>query len=161
METAPSSPSLARREWWPLAIVLSFVFFIAFILFWVMVMTKNKSELISPDYYTRELTYQDQIDKTHRAVAMKRSALVQLDRKEGVLVITFPADSSGPQSISGTVDIMRPSASALDFRRMLDLPAGSRSVRILMQDAPSGLWTVMIDWKEGDHSFYQEESIYR
>ncbi len=160
METVNNAalPVKARREFWPTAIVLSFVFFISFILFCVWMMTKNKSELISADYYEQEIGYQQQIDKTALARQMNKNVGVEKDAATQSIVFSFPPQSGADHALSGTISFLRPSDSKLDFSVTVTQTESGKFIVPFLPMLP-GLWSYRIDWKENGNSFLQEDYI--
>jgi len=145
-----------RRRWnwgWGIASVYT-VFAIATIAFAVFSFTQ-KVELVTPDYYERELAYDDHARRVHNAAALVQPVRVDMDASAQTLSLTFPMKPS-----SGFVLLYRPSASGLDRRYDLACDA-ALSMRIDVRDLPRGEWRVQVTWDSGSTPLYHECSIHR
>lgn len=141
---------LARRwNWgWGIATVYT-VFAVATIAFAVFSFTQ-KVELVTPDYYERELAYDERARRVQNAAALVQPVQVDLDASAQTLSLTFPMKPS-----SGSVLLYRPSASGLDRRYDLVCDAESR-MGIDVRDLPRGEWRVQVTWNSGATPFYHE-----
>lgn len=111
------------------------------------------TELVSHDYYAKEVNYQSTIDKSNNLKKHQANFKYQIN-KNGVLIQFQPLKIS-----KGQVTFIRPSDKSLDF----SLPIGTDEKGI--QLIPSGLltsgkWTLTADWEQNDIPFYQEETIF-
>ncbi|MCU0429409.1 MAG: FixH family protein [Cytophagaceae bacterium] len=136
---------------WGHYIILSFVFFAAFILYLVYRSSQYTVDLVSEDYYQRELDFQQQLDKMNNAASHK----VQLHWSDSTLILEFPdtTDFDGAH-----LRFMRPSDSRLDRKWMVADLQHARKI-VPLSSLKTGLYTLSIEWSDTRKAYYQEEQI--
>ncbi|MEZ4796496.1 MAG: FixH family protein [Flavobacteriaceae bacterium] len=144
---------------WGTGIVIAFIAFISFIMYFVVNMNVNKKydhDLVTEDYYKKELEFQNDINKETNAKNLSEN-LNWKKTNEG-LVITFP-ETFDINSISGKVFLYRPSNKQFDFETQI-----SMSNHILLIPDSSlldGRWNIKVDWQYNGKSYlYKKEIIY-
>ena len=142
---------------WGTGIVLAFIGFISFILFFVIRMASDSStnhQLVTEDYYKKELEYQREIDEQNNA--KENALLLDVRKVPGGLQLSFP-EKVDPSKITGTVSLYRPSNEHLDF----DLPISLSNSHLLIPDKRllDGRWDIKITWKHQGESYLHKESI--
>ena len=144
---------------WGTGIVLSFIGFIAFILYFVINMITNEKynhDLVTEDYYKAELEYQNDIDKETNSKSLSKS--ITYKKTDEGLVVYFPEDLQ-PEKIEGKLFLYRPSNKQLDFETTLSL---SKS-HLLIPDnrLVDGRWNIKIDWQYNGKSYlFKKDLIY-
>ncbi|NND14981.1 MAG: FixH family protein [Eudoraea sp.] len=131
-----------KRVNWGTGIVLAFIGFISFVLFFVYKMSTDQQadhDLVTEDYYQKELAYQDEIDALNNAQALNSDLTYK--RTENGLVIDLPTELEDDQA-SGNVSLYRPSNKHLDF----DFPISLSSTHLLIPDKRllDGRWDIKI-----------------
>lgn len=142
---------------WGTGIVIAFVAFISFILFFIITMSTNKKythDLVTKDYYGKELEFQGDIDKENNAKKLK-SNITWKKTSEGLL-IQFPKDLNF-QKISGKVFLYRPSNKKLDFNTQISLT--SSSLIIPNNRMLDGRWNIIVDWKYNNTDYMYKKDI--
>lgn len=142
---------------WGTAIVLVFIGFISFILFFVIKMNTNSKyqhDLVTEDYYKKELAFQTEINAEQNAKTLKHNILVK--KTTNGLHIKFPKDKDYTK-ISGTISLYRPSNKKLDFI----LPISLSSSYLLIPDDRliKGRWNITVDWKYENKSYLFKELL--
>jgi hypothetical protein len=140
---------------WGKGIIIVFVLFAAGIALMVTVSMRQKVDLVTDDYYDRELKHQEQIDRSTRSAAMGDSLRIVTSASE--LTIRFPA-SYLHRTVSGTVSFYRPSDRRLDvvIPVLLD---GTASQILPLSSLQQGVWKMKLEWTVDDISYYREEPI--
>lgn len=144
---------------WGTGIVLAFIGFMAFILFFVIRVNTDKKydhDLVTEDYYKKELDFQNDINKETNAKKLTEN--VSLKKTEKGLLIAFP-ESLYTNSISGIVFLYRPSNKQLDF----EVPISLSDHNLLIPDKRllDGRWNIKVDWQYNGNSYlYKKEIIY-
>ena len=140
---------------WGTKILIVYVAFVLGIVFMVFKSTNQNTDLVTTDYYAKELKYQDKIDEIKRATAL--SAPVEYSIKDNALMISFPKDFAGKKLTGEAVlycpsdekkDIKQP-FTVLDEALELAIPAGSK-----------GLYELHISWHDGEVTYYFEKKIF-
>jgi nitrogen fixation protein FixH len=142
---------------WGTGIVLSFIGFIAFILFFVVRMSTDdraNHDLVTEEYYKEELAFQKEIDAGKRAKEL--TIKTTIERTSSGLLIQFPEDMT-PSKIKGKVSLYRPSNKHLDF----DLPISLSNAHLLIPDKRllDGRWDISVHWTYDGESYLVKESI--
>ncbi|MGB0525752.1 MAG: FixH family protein [Flammeovirgaceae bacterium] len=134
---------------WGHGITLVIVSFMAMILYFVFDSFNYQSELVAPDYYAKEVAYQEQIEK------MKNAQHVQLETKytKAGLLIEYPQNA-----IQGKLHFFRPSDKNLDFEVVIN-PDSLGTQLIDPTQLAMGFWRIKAEWKHQDKSFYSETSF--
>ncbi len=144
---------------WGFGIVLAFVAFISFIMYFVVVLSTNDKynpDLVTEDYYKKELNYQQEIEAETRTITSGMSP--EISRTDRGLLVSFPekADISG---ISGTVFLYRPSNKQLDF----EIPISLSQSHLLIPNKRllDGRWNIEINWQyNGENYLTKKEIVY-
>ena len=142
---------------WGVGLVIGMVLFIAFIMFMVVTMMTDDRydhDLVTEEYYQKDLEYQQEIDAEENARAI--SAQIKTQKVEQGLLISFPAEVM-ESATEGQIAMYRPSNEKLDFELPLEL---DQSQMLIPQDKLlSGRWDLRVSWKMGGKSFLHKESI--
>ncbi|MFS4456016.1 FixH family protein [Maribacter sp. 2304DJ31-5] len=144
---------------WGTGVVLAFIGFIGFILFFVVQMSMNNKsshELVTKDYYKKELEYQKEINAQNNAAA--DNVRLYITKVNKGIRLQFPKDVS-PHLIKGTVSFYRPSNEHLDF----DLPIRLSNSHLLIPDERllGGRWDITVSWEyQGEAYLHKERIIY-
>ncbi len=142
---------------WGTGIVLAFIGFISFILYFVFRMSTDdraNHDLVTEEYYKKELTYQQELDASNSATEM--NANLTVEKTDEGLVIYFP-ERFDPTKISGTVSLYRPSNKHLDT----NFPLSLSKTHLLIPDnrLVDGRWDISISWEYEGNSFLHKEKL--
>ncbi|MBO0322989.1 FixH family protein [Muricauda sp. CAU 1633] len=142
---------------WGTGIVLAFIGFITFILYFVFRMSTDdraNHDLVTEEYYKKELSYQQEIDASKTASEMK--ANLTIEKTDEGLMIYFP-ERFEPKKISGTVSLYRPSNKHLDS----NFPISLSNTHLLIPDnrLVDGRWDISISWEYEGNSFLHKEKL--
>jgi len=142
---------------WGKGIVVAFGLFMAFILYFVFKVqsdAKYDYEMVTEDYYKKEVGYQAQLDKSQNAYDLKEK--VTIETKTDGLLISFPSAFDGTK-IEGKVSLYRPSSQKLDF----EIPISLSSSHLLIPKTKlaGGRWDISIDWKYDGKGYLNKEKV--
>ncbi len=142
---------------WGTGIVLAFIGFISFILYFVFRMSTDdraNHDLVTEEYYKKELTYQQELDASNSATEM--NANLTMEKTDEGLVIYFP-ERFDPTKISGTVSLYRPSNKHLDT----NFPISLSKTHLLIPDnrLVDGRWDITVKWEYEGKSFMHKEKL--
>jgi len=144
---------------WGIGLVVAMAGFMAFILYFVIVMstdTKYSHDLVTEEYYAKEMVYQEEIDAEINTNNLTEK-IISRNTDLGWEII-FP-ESLEPKKIIGKVFLYRPSNQKLDF----ELPLGLSTPNLLIPDKNliGGRWNITIEWTyEGKPFIYKKEIVY-
>ncbi|MCD8439315.1 FixH family protein [Tenacibaculum finnmarkense] len=141
---------------WGAGIVIAIIAFMSFILYFVISMSTGNNynhDLVSEEYYQKELVFQGDIDATKNAKELSENIKVQ--RVSEGLKIYFPI-AFNPTDITGKVFLYRPSNKQLDF----EIPISISNTYLLVPEKRllGGRWNIIVSWnyKNTPYLFEQE-----
>ncbi len=156
MNPDPESKTPARNLW-PIAIVIVLVGFFCGTIGLVVMACSQRVDLVSADYYERELKFQGQIERIGRTSQLASPGSVIYDAVKKRITIALPSEQGGT-NIAGEVALYRPSAAGLD--RRFDLQPDAQGLqRLDAADLRPGLWRVRVSWTAGRQDYYLEQSV--
>lgn len=142
---------------WGTGIVISFILFMGFILYFVVLANTDARydhDLVTEEYYKQELQYQNELNSSQRSLNDGMEVMVKED--DNGLLLTFP-ESLNPKEIKGKVSLYRPSDKRLDFEISLSL---SNSY-LLIPDSKlvDGRWDLTVDWQYEGRSYLSKQQL--
>lgn len=144
---------------WGTGLAIGMALFVIFILQFVIrisVQDKYDNELVTENYYEKEMVFQNQIDGTLNAQKLKNN--ISSRRTEEGYLLTFPKEFN-PKNISGTLALYRPSNKKLDYEQELELTKSE--YLIPKENLVPGHWDIIISWQhKGEEYFYKERINY-
>jgi len=144
---------------WGTGIVITIVSFMAFILYFVITMSINKGfnhDLVTDEYYKKELKFQDEIDAIQNLANLKEKITITKS-KEG-LFVKFPSKFND-EKMDGKVFLYRPSNKQLDF----EIPISISKTYLLVPEKRllDGRWNIKIAWTSNNTNYlFKKEIIY-
>jgi hypothetical protein len=138
---------------WGNRILLLYLGFVALIITLVVFSFSQKVDLVSPDYYARELNFESEIIKMKNEAALVEKPKVILSNEQ--LQFSFPT-AFKDKKITGTVLVYKPSDANEDYTQAIDAIKGE--VKIATRNFSAGMRKVKITWKV-DSLYYLTESV--
>ena len=142
---------------WGTCIVIAFAAFMLFILQYVYKVQSSSEydhELVTEDYYRKELNVNGERERKDLANHLKNPVRV-FDTQQGI-IITFPEDFNF-QDIKGTIAFYRPSNQKLDFDMLISLT--SNNLVIPKDKFVNGIWQVTVDWEYQNKKYLNQQSL--
>jgi len=140
---------------WPWVIGGVYVFFMIAMLVILAWSTTQRVDLVTPDYYAKTLTYEQQIERMNNAAALSSAPLVEV--KQSMLTLTMPREVHGARA-KGNVTLFRPSNAQIDVTVPLSCDAQGRQY-LPVEGLPRGLWRIKITWQDAEKEYYFEEAV--
>jgi nitrogen fixation protein FixH len=144
-------------SWWPRVIIGFFILFAIFIGNFVRMAMKSDVDLVSKDYYQKEIAFQDHINTVTQTKENNAEIKVTLAEAAGQLVVAFPEFYAG-KKVNGAVKFFRPSDAKLDFEIPLNLN-DARQQFIPVEKLQTGFWKVQVSSEVDGKSYFTEQSI--
>ncbi|WP_212000996.1 FixH family protein [Chitinophaga sp. HK235] len=141
---------------WGHKIIIVFVVFAAGIITLVTKSMRTKIDMVTKDYYTEELKYQQVIDGKVNARTL--SAPISITQQSEGITVTFPQELHGT-NLSGKIKFYRPSDAAMDVEMPLILNNDGRQM-INRQLFSKGNYLVKVQWENQGKPFYQEAAFH-
>ena len=144
---------------WGTGIVIAIIAFMSFILYFVISMSTGENynhDLVSEEYYQKELEFQGAINATKNAKALKEN--IKVKRVSEGLKIYFPT-TFNPKDITGKVFLYRPSNKQLDF----EIPISLSNTYLLVPEERllGGRWNIIVSWNYKNTAYlFEKELIY-
>lgn len=139
---------------WGNKLILVFVAFAALIATLVYKAVNTKFDLVSKDYYTDELRYQDKIDGIKNANAI---SAVTIQQNADALEISLPAEMKG-KTVSGELWLYCPTDAGKDRRIKID--ANTAAIfRIPKNQLVKGNFMARLNWEAEKAKYYTEKAL--
>jgi len=153
-----STASLNNKiSWWPKFIIAAFIFFALFIGYMVRQAMQTDVDLVSKDYYKKEIAYQQHINQVAETNKLTGEVTIVQAAAADQLSIVFP-EIFVPKSVTGTVHFFRPSDAKLDFELPVQLNL-DRQQHISTARLTRGLWRVQINWQAAGKNYFVQKEI--
>lgn len=147
---------MKRKFHWGHGILIFLIVFLLFVALVIRYAMKQKINLVTPDYYNKELIYQQDINKLENTNRLSEKVTVEMMNDK--ILVQFPIlDSS--QYISGFLQVYRPSDYELDLNYELDLTENYR-IMIPLDSLQKGVYDLIVDWKCDTVEYLQKERIH-
>ncbi len=140
---------------WGWRILLVYLLFMSVFIFYFIRSFKEleTNEMVTNDYYNKELNYEKVIDKKKNADTMRMA--VQILQTPKGLKIQFPTYVS---DVHGQIELYKPDNSKLDKAVDIKL-AKDNSQLIPSKEMVPGRWNVSVDWQSGKVPYRVEKKI--
>jgi hypothetical protein len=147
----------STRNLWPLGIITVCGLFVAGTAGLIVMACSQKVELVSGDYYEKELKYQGQIDRVERTRREASQAAVGYDAAHRQITLSLPPGQVHG-NVSGDIELYRPSAAGMDCSLRLN-PDDSGVQRFDATNLAPGLWKVRVSWTFEQRNYYLEQKV--
>ena len=140
---------------WGTKIAILYIGFIVLVIAMVVISMRQKIELVSDDYYPKELVFQKQINSSNNANALS-DTIVNTISLNGV-DLQFPSVFKG-KSVSGKIEFFRPSDSSKDYSTSIRLDENAHQF-VSSKELISGRYRMQTSWKADNKDYYSEQII--
>ncbi|GAB4291790.1 MAG: FixH family protein [Ignavibacteriaceae bacterium] len=140
---------------WGTGIVIAMIIFMAISTGMMLIFMNQKVDLVTENYYEKELKFQEEIDRLERT--KKTGNEVNIIKENDHLILTFPSGISG-KNVSGEIYFYRPSDSSLDFKIPLSLE-GDSVLYLKTTDLTKGLWKLKLNWIYDGENYFTEKIL--
>lgn len=142
---------------WGWKIFLVYSIFVTFMLFMVYECTQQNIDLVSEDYYAKELKFQDHFTRLQNVESSGLRLAFDMNPQIKLLAIGIPAAALN-DSLNGEISFFRPDNKQMDFS--LPLLAHSGKQLISCKKLSRGLWKVQVNWNSGNQGYYEEKQFF-
>lgn len=140
---------------WGIGLAVFYIAFVLILVVFVIFSSVQNSDLVSTDYYSKEINYQQQIDKLKRTKRLPEK--LNIVQNSGILIVKFPSIFKNAK-IMGNIDLYRPSNPAYDKKVKIEVKDNNFQV-IDARNMVKGYWKIKVDWSAFDSTYYSEEAI--
>lgn len=139
---------------WGYRILIVYAVFVVGIMFLVFKSSSQKMDLVTTDYYAKELKYQQKIDEINRVTAL--SAPITCEIKNGELIIVFPKDFKG-KNITGEAVLYCPSDEGKDAVHKFNIQDAPLVVPV--PSVNKNAYELHLSWQVDGWNYYFEKKI--
>jgi len=139
---------------WGYKILFVYIVFMSGILLAVYKSSTQKLDLVTTDYYAKELKYQERIDAVKRTGAL--SAPIKYEMVNQQMIIHFPKEFSGKQ-ISGSILLYCPSDNNKDLQENFSTATGGFIVALPAKN--KGAYEIQLSWQADGNNYYFENKV--
>lgn len=115
----------------------------------------QRVDLVTKNYYEKELKYSDDIAKKQNEVDLKNA--VQIEQLPGKLVIAFPIEEVG-KNITGDVSFYR-AADSRDDKQFHIQTDSTGKFQIPLTRVKKGLWTIIVNWNANGRDYLTQKKF--
>jgi hypothetical protein len=137
---------------WGYRIAIGFTTFCLITIGVTVYLMMQKVDIVTDNYYEKELKYQEQLDKVARTRALKETMEITNTGKE--LIIKFPNVPDKNQN-KDFISLYRPSDNTKDVKIPV-LTDSSRTQIVSVERIARGYWKAQINWTSGGSEYYYE-----
>ena len=140
---------------WGWSILLVYISFMTVFLFFFYKSFKEleSNELVTDNYYQKELKYGEVLAKKKNADSMRIPVQV-LQNAQGIQIVFPPYQ----KNISGNIILYKPDNQKLDQTIPINLDVNNTQ-SIPKKSLISGRWNVTVDWKQNDVLYFIENKL--
>lgn len=153
--TAKTIPS--KFIWWPRLIIAAMVLFALFVANLVRLTMQSDVDLVSKDYYQKELAYQQHIDQVKATQALPNQVHINHAASAEMVSVVFPLGHK-TADLKGELVFFRPSDIKQDFSLPLALNSDGQQ-HVPTTKLSKGLWRVKLTWTEAGQAYFLEKDF--
>lgn len=140
---------------WGKKIAVLYIGFVVLTLAFVFFAMNQRVDLVTDNYYEKELKYQEQIDKSKRTKELKEKTDIQISDKN--VKIKFP-NLPEKNNQKDFVLFYRPSDPTKDIK--IQISPDSLGYQIIPTEKfAKGFWKIKLNWTSGGAEYYEESII--
>jgi hypothetical protein len=145
---------IMKFNWGTGIFIVIALFLLAVVAFYIYISNLD-IKLVEDNYYEKELSYQDRIDKLNNTASLPWK--INIEQEPGNIILQFPK-LKPPVAPEGTLLFYRPSDPEKDISVSLQLNDSSCQV-IDINGMAKGKWVMKLDWKMDGKEYYFEEDL--
>jgi len=139
---------------WGVALGVIYVAFMMVMIGVVIVSRQHDVNLVTPDYYQKELDYQSEIDATQNTMVLAEKVKIDYDGNQ-ITINLSKFDSTA----KGFVTLFRSSDHNLDQRLPLAISEDSK-MAIPTKGLKRGVWIVKLEWESDGKNYQFKDSVF-
>ncbi len=140
---------------WGWGIAIFYSVFVLFMVGMVWRASHENIEMVTENYYNKELVFQKQLDKENRTNQLPDSLQWKVGDKK--VTLKFPQTNTG-RNVKAQILFYRPSDSSKDFS--VDITPDSLGNSVVQSDKfVKGQYRMQVDWNAGGETYYNESVI--
>lgn len=137
---------------WGTKIAITYISFVVVTIGFVLFAMTKDVDLVTDNYYEKELVYQEQIDKMTRANSL--SEKVKILKAGQSLSFIFPKEFNY-YAVEGEIHLYRPADSKQDLIFPIQLDSSYQQI-INTTQIGKGMWKLNVDWNVNQTTYFNE-----
>tara|TARA_R110001592_G_scaffold123630_2_gene331752 strand:- start:385 stop:822 length:438 start_codon:yes stop_codon:yes gene_type:complete len=138
---------------WGTGAFLLFGGFVVFMLGLVFFASQQKNDLVTENYYEKELEFKDVLVK--QELTEKLTEQLQIEVKGKELILSFPKEVGN--NISGKLFLFKPSN--INDDKEISFTTDNSIKTIDLSDFSTGMYKLKVNWNASENEYYNEEGI--
>ena len=140
---------------WGIKILIFYLGFVVMVLASVFFAMNQRVDLVTDNYYEKELKYQEQIDKSQRTKSLKEKTEIQLLDKQ--IKIKFPVLPE-KNNQKNSIFLYRPSDQSKDLK--IEIKTDTLGIQIIpAEKLTKGFWKIKLSWVSHEAEYYDESIL--
>ncbi len=140
---------------WGTKIAVLYIGFVLLIITMVVMSLQQKIDLVSDDYYAKELAFQDKLNEMNNANSLPEKITHNITKD--AFTLTFPTVFKNT-SIIGNIEFYRPSDDSKDLKLPIQL-SEKLEQSIGLKQLSKGMYKMNISWTANKTNYFTEETI--
>jgi hypothetical protein len=140
---------------WGKGIILAYLLFIAGVFIMVSISMTKDVDLVTQNYYDKEIKYQQQIDRINNSSRLNEQPRFEV--YDGSVSIIFPKLGNNTL-IKGEISFYRPSDPKKDFTVPIE-SENELMQSVNTENLQKGFWKIQLNWNANGVDYYNEEKI--
>lgn len=140
---------------WGTKIAILYISFVLLMGTMVVICMNQKIELVTDDYYERELVFQDKINEMNNANALTERVTHAIG--PAGIQLQFPTQFQNAK-VTGEILFFRPSDKSKDFKSSVQLNSTAQQF-IAAENLTKGMYKMKIGWTADNKTYFIEETI--
>ena len=140
---------------WGTRIAILYCGFVLLMGIMVAICMRQKTDLVSEDYYEKELAFQSRIAEAGNANALPEKVTHTITAQG--IGLSFPSFFNN-KNVTGEVLFFRPSDASKDYKTAIRLNEHQRQ-EIPLDNLSKGMYRMQISWEANDTAYFNEQTI--
>jgi len=140
---------------WGKGITIVIILFIGWIAFLIYKTGEVTSEMVTDNYYEKELVYEKVIQAKRNVQQL--SALPTISQQQNNVLITFPKEVT--TAATGNIIFYRPNNPQQDKKYTITIN-DNNAQNIATTDLTKGVYQIQLTWQQNNTPYYYEQNIF-
>jgi len=139
-------------------IIGSFTLMVSGLVVFIVFASRQKMDLVSGDYYQKELAHQQEMDRELRSLPFAGQVNISFSPAEQSLLVRFDGGLAA-DVLDGSIELYSPADASADRSIALALDAQGQQ-RIPVEGMSSGKWKADIRWRTPQSDFVRKQTLF-
>ncbi len=139
---------------WGTKIIIVYILFVIGIMFLIFKSSNQNIDLVTPDYYAKELVYQNTIEARNRTNSL--SEKIKVNQLDSFIVIQLPTEMS-TSNVKASITLYCPSDKQKDVH--FNQSTRNAMIHLPISTVSKGYYELQIDWNTNGQRYYYEDKL--